>query len=94
MEDLIRRSEAIDALIECGDWYSDNDEAGRGVNQCIGVIHDLSSAQPERKTGHWITYHYISENWSECECDQCHKYAKVAYNFCPNCGSYNGGGQK
>ena len=49
MEDLIRRSEAIDALIECGDWYSDNDEAGRGVNQCIGVIHDLPSAEPEVK---------------------------------------------
>lgn len=45
----------------------------------------LPPVQP--KKGHWITYHYISENWSECECDQCHKYAKVAYNFCPNCGA-------
>lgn len=47
MEDLIRRLDAIDVLMECGDWYSDNDEAGRGVNQCIGVIHDLPSAEPE-----------------------------------------------
>ena len=47
----------------------------------------LPSAQSQQKKGHWITYHYLRENWSECECDQCHKYAKVAYDFCPNCGA-------
>ena len=37
----------IDALLKCGDWYTGqgNEEAKRGVNQCIGIVHDLPSAQ-------------------------------------------------
>lgn len=44
---IIYLEDVIEALMECGDWYSDDDEARRGVSQCIGVIHDLPSAQPE-----------------------------------------------
>ena len=47
MNDLISRQAAIDALLKCGDWYQGNDEAKRGVSQCIGIVNDLPSAQPE-----------------------------------------------
>lgn len=44
MSDYIDRQEAIDALIKCGDYYNGNEEAKRGVSQCIGAINDLPSA--------------------------------------------------
>ena len=45
--DMISRQAAIDALLKCGDYYKGNDEAKRGVSQCVGVIYDLPSAQPK-----------------------------------------------
>lgn len=84
---LIYLEDAIDALAK---WFHDD---VFGITESDGTatifkrLRELPSAQPERKKGKWITYHYLSENWSECECDQCHKYVRVAYDFCPNCGS-------
>ena len=46
-DDLISRKTAIEEMLKCGEYYNGNDEAKRGVAQCIGVIHELPSAQPE-----------------------------------------------
>ena len=49
----------------------------------------LPSAQPERKKGEWIENSPVTE-----KCDQCGYAIKDwdwhRFNFCPNCGGYNG----
>lgn len=54
------------------------------------VLDELPSAQPERKTGHWIRV----AGMNEC-CSACNKYFPLSYftgrpfdiNYCPNCGA-------
>lgn len=55
--------------------------------------------QPERKKGKWITepYDIESDVWAH-RCSNCLKVAMLGgndinLNYCPNCGSYNGGEQ-
>ena len=100
MDDLISRQAAIDAA---RDWYE-----GLICGSFKGLekrLRALPSAQPEPKRGRWI---YCEDSTADCvdgyRCDQCgffvpwdyqHKsidYIKD-YNFCPKCGSYNGGEQ-
>ena len=69
----------------------------------LGMIVDTkaeeldSSAQPERKKGKWLVYGDIP---TTCSC--CHEdwdkyvngdvwYSDELPNYCPSCGSYNGG---
>lgn len=57
--------------------------------------------QPERKTGKWIPYDVTNRNMTNTfQCSNCNRYIylpiliyadEMEYNFCPNCGSYNGG---
>ena len=52
-------------------------------------IDDLPAAQPECKRGRWI-----EDNEGYFYCDKCGKYPAYQItqtNYCPNCGSYNGG---
>ncbi len=49
----------------------------------------------ERKTGEWIEHEraeevggYLISNY-ECSC--CHTWERSNSDYCPNCGSYNGG---
>lgn len=91
MDDSISRKMAIDKMQIFIDSLDKEATAYKSLrvafNRCIIELKRLPSAQTERKKGKWITYRYLRENWSECECDQCHKYVKVAYDFCPNCGA-------
>ena len=66
------------------------------------ITGELPSAQPERKTGRWI---YGEHDVAMCDgyhCSECgffvpwdykRKFIDFIkdYNFCPSCGSYNGG---
>lgn len=86
MDDLISRQAVLDRIEnalaeECRGWMI------KELKTLRMSVTAIPSAQPQLKKGHWITYHYLSENWSECECDQCHKYVKVAYDYCPFCGA-------
>lgn len=93
MDDLISRQQVIDALR--------NYLVGKNV-PCDGtltcrlieneVISKLPSAQPERKTGHWIK----TARWDRVYyCNQCRNYldfdgvnaGRGSTNFCPNCGA-------
>lgn len=56
----------------------------------IADIGDLPSVQPQRKRGKWIDG-YCSECGKSCLCDGWGD--DVESKFCPNCGSYNGGGE-
>lgn len=93
MSDLISRQDAIDALGEEPlVWYDGEDEIAER-NQWRrdkAAIESLPSAEP-RKKGKWIDSRDVS--WM---CSECGKWldvlqGDVKMNFCPNCGSYNGG---
>ena len=47
------------------------------------LMEDAPTVEPERKMGKWI-----EDRCSECGC---YVYHGDVRNFCPNCGSYNGG---
>lgn len=52
----------------------------------------MPSAQPERKKGKWInrSLNILYPEWERYTCSACGKHS-YNYDFCPNCGSYNGG---
>ena len=81
----------------------DRDDIEDMVNEKVNEIADKMS---EPKTGKWIEVEVFPEvydiegvkSWgSEMQCDQCgFRFTAIEghirqYNFCPNCGSYNGG---
>ena len=77
--DLISRQAAIEAL-DC-------------INGTEEVLRSLPSAQPERKRGKWIKGANHGLGVYTLTCDKC-GYVDVSsnvINYCPNCGSYNGG---
>ena len=83
---------------QSGDWF--NECPGFDEDNCFKLSDScrerwlnsvkLPSAQPERKKGEWIENSPVTE-----KCDQCGYAIKDwdwhRFNFCPNCGSYNGG---
>lgn len=78
MNDSISRQDAIDALMNDSDWAD-----------AIPTIKSLPSS--ESKTGKWV--------WDDkgyFHCDRCGKkpndQTRIT-DFCPNCGSFNGGGE-
>lgn len=103
MHDLISRQAAIDALVGVTMFETKHeimqrvnasvqDEQGwlGAVAECLDEIEDLPSAQPERKTGHWIK----AARWGRVYyCDQCRNYldfdgvnaGRGSANYCPNC---------
>ena len=92
MDDLISRQAAIDALDglpNCPNGYSDTYDKA-----CIiGVLEELPSAQPERKTGKWGEAHrrgVLTYADIYAECSACH--SEPVFNgwemrYCPNCGA-------
>ena len=92
-DDVIYRLAAIDAV-------SRGCKELRGIfAECEKNLNELPSAESERKKGRWqITDAYPHNVY----CPECHvKFAQTNWavwedgslprNFCPNCGSYNGG---
>lgn len=102
--DLIKRGEAIEA-IENIDWYHQNaskdmviganpdlHQAWYKANDVYKALESVPSAQPERKTGRWVS---VTNGRGGHECDLCHNYAPAwqtgeerLTDFCPNCGAY------
>ena len=85
--DLISRQAAIEVADAV--WSVTGD---KNVAKVWDQIKDLPSAQPERKTGHWIK----TARWGRVYyCDQCRNYldfdgvnvGRGSTKFCPNCGA-------
>lgn len=81
-----------DALYEtlCNVWYrSDSKDFENAVFE---IIQKAPDAQPEQKKGKWING----------KCSECGEHAPFwcmastyhESNYCPNCGSYNGGDEE
>ena len=101
MSDTISRAAAIDycyALINAENPSDPSDEwnySQERINQTEVILHHLefmSSAQPERKKGKWInrSLNILYPERERYTCSVCGKHS-YNYDFCPNCGSYNGG---
>ena len=98
MSDLISRQDAIDALTERSqELIGIAGDLGGACKGAASLIKSLPSAEP--KAGRWTKYDSI---YRTAICSQCEKVTmfetwggKVRpYDFCPNCGSYNGGDDK
>ena len=64
--------------------------------ECLRCGIKRQSAKPEQKNGKWkrkIVDSGYNADWICSECGYRLKTDFVNYNFCPNCGSYNGGEQ-
>ncbi len=86
MSDLISRKAAIERIeAEYQAWGDEYD-----VRQILGDLEDLPSAQPERKNGRW--YRIGNTGLATCDCGFVTERYSI-YKYCPNCGSYNGGGE-
>jgi hypothetical protein len=80
-------------------WLLENsiNEREEKESQQIGILIDAFPTAESRKKGKWI----ITGEFSDCryaKCNQCNVtqifyYGKPLTNYCPNCGSYNGGEQ-
>lgn len=77
---MIYKCDAINAMRKCGDWYTEvgNEEAKRGVSQCISAIYEIPSIN---HTGKWIG------NYAPYTCDQCGKTSDSRTPFCRYCGA-------
>lgn len=59
--------------------------------ECGAKYGKLLKQQP--KTGHWIK-EFVDVGIARYRCSECGKYQLInGENYCPNCGSYNGGEQ-
>ena len=76
--DTISRRAAIDAI-----------KKSRFLVDAMEKVIKLPPAQPERKKGEWIPY---SPEGLRYKCSECESRYETPWHFCPNCGSYNGGG--
>ena len=93
---LIYLDDAIEALAKampplttpdgCGEFDHDIQIADEAFVDCMQIINELPYAQPERKTGKWISNSPVT-----MKCDQCGYVIKDwkwnELNFCANCGA-------
>ena len=86
MSDLISRRDAIDLLTSTVKRYKGiYGDLGGAVSGARELIKAMPSAEPERKTGHWIDTDNYYQRWKCSECG-CHT-RDAEPNYCPNCGA-------
>lgn len=96
------REEAIMAVKEvAGMSLPWNDRHYEALQMAIKALEE-----PERKKGEWIIKDNPGTGWYRVTCSECgedvtstapcigfYPNAKVTWDYCPDCGSYNGGEQ-
>ena len=90
MDDLISRQALIEHLRRTIEASSNDGDYNEGFNDGMDFAacfaSTLPSAQPERKTGEWIT-HYYKLGTERYECNVCHNRIGDTPYYCPNCGA-------
>ena len=102
--ELISRHEAIrdihlmDVCVMYDDMCSTEEAVEKAIiatkRNAIFGLERIPSAEPERKKGKWKIYTDERFDIDYYKCSECgyEPYRKMdVSNFCPNCGSYNGG---
>lgn len=90
-EDAVSRQRLLSDLKELiAAWkkYPVMAERIEGVEAAVGYVELIPSVNPERKKGRWIKVH-----WKAFRCSECNRINEYFTDYCPNCGSYNGGDQ-
>lgn len=101
MSDLIRREDAINALVNltcygieemrnlCESSVADSEGWLGGIRDAVDEIEALPSAEPERKTGKWIEHKMLSRDYAKIyyQHDCCCELYESPYRFCPYCGA-------
>lgn len=103
MSDLIDRKAAIEVIEEYSDrlqmvnWQENPGVPykAHALNWCVNTIRDLPSAEPERKTGHWIITEGEYMHSRKYRCSECgHQFRWIydqvfppVFNYCKNCGA-------
>ena len=62
--------------------------------QALSEIREMLESEPERKKGKWELCEEKAEEsfWVGSRCSECNYWKPMGqWNYCPNCGSYNGG---
>lgn len=89
-EDCISRK-AVDRIIN--KWLSNPYyELKDNIYDMTKKIHNLPSVIPQRPKGKWIEIE-IDAGEFIYKCTECGMRVINLYKYCPNCGSYNGGGE-
>ena len=95
MDDLISRQAMLDGIDKLIKIHFDRTVV---LYKARKVAEDLPSAQPERKTGHWIP---TTNGKGRHECSRCHEYAPCYQDgsehlstFCVLCGAKMDRGEK
>lgn len=96
MSDLIRREDAIDALVNltcygveeienlCNASVADSEGWLGGIRDAVTELESLPSAEPERKKGEWIEI-----SWSEPDPNVCCTSYSIQSAKCSICGKYH-----
>ena len=105
MNDLVSRQAAIDALSKAMPSLTTPDGSGQFDREiyvaqetfvdAMQIIHDMPSAEPERKTGHWIITEGEYMHSRKYQCSECGHQFKWLYNpdfppvfnYCQKCGA-------
>ena len=94
VKDMIYRQAAINAADMADYTGLAVEDVKKVTDEVIKELKKLSSAQPEHKTGKWEIYVISMLDGEGCRCSECGFEGTPYWNYCPNCGSYNGGEQK
>lgn len=90
-DDLISRQALLDAFDEFEPAEEYEYEHDMWLDMRMDVIHAPSiEAEPVRH-GRWLP---VDEKNDAFDCSECDSMVSNKFNYCPHCGSYNGGGGK
>ena len=91
-EDAVSRADVLECFADLYDTFED---CSKGIiNELHRKFEDLRtlpSVTPKRKTGQWLDNYQYGYKCSECGAYLEIDCGDVEMNFCPNCGSFNGG---
>lgn len=90
MSDTISRSDAIEQIQTWAVNLINPKMLSR--EDAIYILESMPTAQPEQKKGEWInrSLNILYPAFERYTCSVCGKHS-YSYDFCPHCGSYNGG---
>lgn len=76
--------------VKCFNCGGSIDTEKETLREAIEAWNRRASIEPERKKGKWIHKKITEDLHVTGQCSVC-KERRIIDNYCPNCGSYNGG---
>lgn len=88
-EDCISKQSILDMLDKIETAIEEGD--GFQYDDWVEYVNEMQTVTSAREKGKWVRHKTeLGAYW----CDQCGKRSSNGGNYCPNCGSYNGGRQQ